>query len=57
MDVQFMKDCLNRKMNLSMVARKYHMDIDEVFNVYVQERKKYTREEIDQIMKEVFYRD
>ena len=54
MGIQFMKDCLSRKMNLSMIARKYNMDIDEVFNVYVQERKNYTKEQIDQIMQEVF---
>ncbi len=55
--MEFMKDCLDKKMSLYDIARKYNMEIDEIFDKYIEEKKNYTKEQIDEIMKEVYYCD
>lgn len=54
---EFVVDCLNRKMNLRDVARKWNMGIDDVFDRYIKEKKNYNKGQIDAIMKDVYYRD
>lgn len=51
----FLKDCLSRRMSLSDVAVKWNIDIDDVFTKYLEEKAKYTQEQIDNIMEEVYY--
>lgn len=53
---QFIIDCLDRKMRLHDVATKYNMSIDEVFDRYEEERKKYTQEQIEEVLNNVYYK-
>lgn len=55
--MEFIKDCLSRKMSLRDVATKYVITLDDVMDKYHEERSKFTDEEIEQIMKEVYYGD
>lgn len=55
--MEFIKDCLNRKMSLHDVCTKYEITLDEVIDEYHEERSKFTDEEIEQFMKEVYYLD
>lgn len=52
---QFIIDCLDRKMSLRDVATKYGITLDEVMDKYHEERSKYTDDEIDEVMKRVYY--
>lgn len=54
--MNFVQDCLNRKMTLRDVATKYNISIDEVFDRYEQERTKYSKEELGAIMNDVYYK-
>lgn len=51
----FVRDCLDKRMSLYDIARKWNMEVDEVFDRYIEEKKAYTKAELDQIMKEVYY--
>lgn len=51
----FIKDCLSRRMNLSDIAVKWNIDIDDVLTKYLEEKAKYTQDEINQVMEEVYY--
>lgn len=53
--MEFIKDCLSRKMNLRDVAIKWGITLDEVMDKYHEERVKYTDKEIEVIMNEVYY--
>lgn len=53
--MEFIRDCLSRKMTLRDVATKYGITLDEVMEKYHQERAKYTDEEIVQVMNDVYY--
>lgn len=54
--VEFIKDCLSRKMTLHEVANKWGITLDEVMDKYHQERAKFTDEQIKVIMNEVYYK-
>lgn len=51
----FVKDVLSRKMSLKQVCQKYNVAMDDVLERYHMERAKYTEDEIQQIMNEVYY--
>lgn len=53
--MEFIKDCLSRKMSLREVANKWGITLDEVMDKYHEERSKYTDEEIEEVMKDVYY--
>ena len=55
--MEFIKDCLSRKMSLRDVATKYGISLDEVLGKYHQERAKLSEQQINQIMNEVYYFD
>ena len=52
----YIKDCLSRKMTLREVANKWGITLDEVMDKYHQERAKFTDEQIEVIMNEVYYK-
>lgn len=51
----FVKDVLSREMSLKQVCQKYNVAMDDVWERYHMERAKYTDDEIQQIMNEVYY--
>lgn len=53
--MEFIKDCLSRKMSLRDVATKHGITLDEVMEKYHQERVKYTDDEIAKVMNDVYY--
>lgn len=53
--MSFIKDCLSRRMSLSDIAVKWNIDIDDVLTKYLEEKAKYTQDEINQVMEEVYY--
>lgn len=53
--MEFIKDCLSRKMSLKAVATKYGIEVDDILERYHEERAKYTDEEIAQVMNDVYY--
>lgn len=53
--MEFIKDCLNRDMSLRDVATKYNISLDEIMEKYHQERSKFTDEEINRMICEVYY--
>ena len=53
--MDFVKDCLSRKMSLRDVATKYGISLDEVMDKYHQERSKLTEQQIEVIMNDVYY--
>lgn len=54
--MEFIKDCLSRKMTLREVANKWGITLDEIMDKYHQERAKFTDEQIEVIMNEVYYK-
>lgn len=54
--MELIKDCLSRRMSLSDIAVKWNIDIDEVLTKYLEEKSKYTQQQIDDIMNEVYYK-
>lgn len=54
--MDFIKDVLSRKMSLKQVCKKYDIAMDDILERYHQERAKFTDEQIDQIMSEVYYK-
>lgn len=54
--MEFIKDVLSRKMSLKQVCRKYNIDMDDILERYHQERAKFTDEQIEVIMNEVYYK-
>lgn len=53
--MEFVQDCLSRKMTLREVANKYGITLDDVMDKYHEERSKLTEEQIEGIMNEVYY--
>lgn len=53
--MSFIKDCLSRRMSLSDIAVKWNIDIDDVLTKYLEEKAKYTQDEINHVMEEVYY--
>ena len=53
--MEFVKDCLDRKMTLRDVASKYHITLDDVMDKYHEERSKLTDEQVERIMQDVYY--
>lgn len=53
--MEFIKDVLSRDMKLKDVCTKYGVAMDDILERYHEERSKYTDEEINQIMCEVYY--
>lgn len=54
--MEFVKDCLSREMSLRDVATKWGITLDEVMDKYHQERAKFTDEQIERIMNDVYYK-
>lgn len=55
MGVEFIKDCLGNKLGLKEIGEKYGIDKEKVYDVYMEERKKYTVNMLYQIIREVYY--
>lgn len=53
--MEFVKDCLSRKMSLRSVATKWNLTLDDVMDKYHEERSKLTDEQVERIMNEVYY--
>nr|DAU44049.1 MAG TPA: Translation initiation factor IF-2, N-terminal region [Caudoviricetes sp.] len=53
--MEFVKDCLSRKMSLRNVANKWNITLDDVMDKYHEERSKLTDEQVERIMNEVYY--
>lgn len=54
--MDFIKDCLNRKLTLREVANKWGITLDDVMDKYHEERSKYTDDEIEEVMRNVYYK-
>lgn len=54
--MEFVKDILSRSMSLKQVCEKYDIAIDDILERYRQERAKFTDEQIEVIMNEVYYK-
>lgn len=54
--MEFIKDVLNRSMSLKQVCQKYDITMDDILERYHQERAKFTDEQIEVIMNEVYYK-
>lgn len=55
MGIEFIKDCLGNRLGLKEISEKYGIDRDKVYDVYMEERKTYTVNELHQIIREVYY--
>lgn len=55
MGIEFIRDCLSRSMSMLDIAIKYDIDIEEVLPTYMTYKETCTQEELDNIMKEVYY--
>lgn len=53
--MEFIRDILGRTMSLKQVCKKYDITMDDILECYHQERSKYSDEEIEQVMQEVYY--
>lgn len=53
--MKFIKDLLSRDMKLKDVCTKYGVAMDDILERYHEERSKYTYDEIEEIMKDVYY--
>ena len=53
--MEFIKDCLSREMTLLEVANKWGITLDEVMDKYHEERAKFTDEQIEGVMRDVYY--
>ena len=54
-NLQFLKDCLGRKMSFRDIEKKY--GVDDVLTKYLEVKKMYSQEEIDEIFEKEFYND
>ena len=54
--MEFIRDILSRKMSLKQVCQKYGIGMDDILERYHQERAKFTDEQIEVIMNEVYYK-
>lgn len=53
--MEFIKDVLSRDMKLKDVCTKYGVAMDDILERYHEERSKYTDDEIEEVMKDVYY--
>lgn len=53
--MEFIKDILSREMSLKQVCQKYDIGMNDILERYHQERAKFTDEQIEVIMNEVYY--
>ena len=53
--MNFVRDMLNRKYSLKDLSTKYNMPEEELLDEFLRQKKQYTKAEIDQIMREVYY--
>lgn len=54
--MEFIRDILGRSMSLKQVCKKYDITMDDILERYHQERSKYSDEQIEVIMNEVYYK-
>lgn len=54
-NLQFLKDCMGRKMSFRDIEKKY--GVTDVLTKYLEVKKMYSQEEIDRIFEEEFYND
>lgn len=53
--MEFVKDCLSRKMTLREIANKWGITLDDIMDKYHEERSKLTDEQVERVMNEVYY--
>ena len=53
--MSFVRDMLNREYSLKYVSTKYNIPEEDLLDEFLKQKKQYTKEEISQIMKEVYY--
>ena len=53
--MEFIRDILSREMSLKQVCQKYDIAMNDILERYHQERAKFTDEEIDEVMQNVYY--
>lgn len=53
--MEFIMDILSRSMSLKQVCQKYGIAMNDVLERYHQERAKFTDEEIEEVMQNVYY--
>ena len=47
--------CLSKFFNLKQISDTFNISVDNIFNKYVEEKKKYSQEQINDIMEDVYY--
>ena len=53
--MEFVRDCLDRNMSMLDIATKYGIEIEDIVPTYYMYKEKYTQEQIDATMEEVYY--
>lgn len=53
--MEFIRDILSRSMSLKQVCQKYGIAMNDILEYYHQERAKFTDEEIEEVMQNVYY--
>lgn len=53
--MEFIMDILSRNMSLKQVCQKYGIAMNDILEHYHQERAKFTDEEIEEVMQNVYY--
>lgn len=53
--MSFVRDMLNREYSLRYVSTKYNIAEEELLDEFLRQKKQFTKAEIEQIMKEVYY--
>lgn len=53
--MNFVKDMLDRHLSLKDVSTKYNIAEEDLLNEYLKQKQKYTKIEIKNFMKEVYY--
>ena len=54
--MEFIRDILSRSMSLKQVCQKYDIAMNDILERYHQERSKFTDEQIERIMNDVYYK-
>lgn len=54
--MNFILDILSRDMKLKDVCTKYSVAMDDILERYQEERSKYTDDEIEEVMRNVYYK-
>lgn len=53
--MSFVRDMLNREYSLKFVSTKYNIPEEDLLDEFMKQKRQYTKAEIEQIMKEVYY--